>query len=309
MIAPVQPWRWIRLQIGLAVNGGIQYALLVNHPSFWPALGLTSLLIAILLLWPVPVSTSLPSDTPNGPAGADYWRGYASHVYALLPLWAGHIALSREQIDEAAAHLTQRFDSMLRQLGHQPAQDDSPYPLSSAENRLNDTLNALQQPAALQRKLSDTLQQLRHSSLRLEALSQASGDAPLAEQVMEQSRLLAQQLQSLDQEIGASCHACHLGAPAGQTGFDLAATVEDVLTNLQFQDRVSQILSHVQNDIWQLEAALHEALHSEGELPSPPDTDAWLTALKNSYTTHEQRALHNRDGGDKAPGPSDITFF
>ncbi|WP_434657269.1 hypothetical protein [Chromobacterium violaceum] len=308
MIAPVQPWRWIRLQIGLAVNGGIQYTLLINHPLFWPALGLTSLLIALLLLWPVP-AIAAPHPAHSGGGDESYWRDYASHVYALLPLWAGHIALSREQIDEAASHLTQRFDGMLRLLGHQPDQENGPYPIDSAETRMSDTLDALQQPAGLQRKLSAELQQLRQSSLQLDALAQAGGDSPHTGQIAEQARSLAQRLQALDQEIGASCHACKLGAPADIPGFDLAATVEDVLTHLQFQDRVSQILSHVQNDIWQLEASLHEALNCDGELPPPPDTDAWLSALKNSYTTHEQRALHGREGNDKAPGPSDITFF
>ncbi|MCD4506371.1 hypothetical protein LQR30_20040 [Chromobacterium piscinae] len=296
MIAPVQPWRWIRLQIGLAVNGGIQYTLLINHPLFWPALGLTSLLIALLLLWPVPIASS-PRQPVSGGGGESYWRDYTSHVYALLPLWAGHIALSREQIDEAAGHLTHRFDSMLRLLGHQPAEHGGLDAIDAAERPAAD---APQPPAERQRRLSAELQQLRQSSLKLDELAQSGGDAAHAAAIAGEARTLAQRLHALEQQIDAGFQA---------DGFDLPATVEDVLTHLQFQDRVSQILSHVQNDIWQLEASLHEALNCEDELPPPPDTEAWLSALKSSYTTHEQRALHSREGNDKAPGPSDITFF
>ncbi|MCD4486556.1 hypothetical protein LQR31_18950 [Chromobacterium vaccinii] len=299
MIAPVQPWRWIRLQIGLAVNGGIQYTLLINHPLFWPALGLTSLLIALLLLWPVPIASSAHRPVSGG-GDESYWRDYASHVYALLPLWAGHIALSREQIDEAAGNLTDRFDSMLRLLGHQPAEHDGLDSTDAAEIPAADARDAQWPPAELQRRLSAELRQLRQSSLKLDELAQSGGDAAHATTIAGEARTLAQRLHALDQQIAAGFQA---------DGFDLPATVEDILTHLQFQDRVSQILSHVQNDIWQLEASLHEALNCEGELPPPPDTEAWLSALKNSYTTHEQRALHGREGNDKAPGPSDITFF
>jgi len=303
MIAPVQPWRWIRLQIGLAVNGGIQYTLLINHPLFWPALGLTSLLIALLLLWPIPIASSPRLSVSDG-GGESYWRDYASHVYALLPLWAGHIALSREQIDEAAGHLTHRFDSMLRLLGHQPEERDGLNLIDAAEiPTADDARDAPWPPVELQRRLSVELQQLRQSSLKLDELAQSGNDAAHAREIAGEARLLAQRLHALDRQIAAGLQT------DSQAGFDLPATVEDILTHLQFQDRVSQILSHVQNDIWQLEASLHEALNCEGELPPPPDTEAWLSALKNSYTTHEQRALHGREGNDKAPGPSDITFF
>lgn len=312
MIAPVQPWRWIRLEIGLAINGAIQYALFIDHPLFWPAVGLSTLLITLLVLWP----SSAPAIAAHDGDQSAYWRSVAAHVYALLPLWAGHVALGREQIDEAALQLTARFDHMLRQLDRpSPPSDDSPHPLAAAQNKLTDALEAMQLPAPLQKQLLPQLQQLKQSGQQLALLAKnlpagEASPAAAAEQIGEQVGLLLRQLESIDADVHDSCRACQMKLDDPAASQNLQATIEEVLTHLQFQDRVNQILSHVQNDIWQLEAMLHESLNSrEDALPEPPDTEAWLTALKNSYTTHEQRALHNRDQNDKTPGASDITFF
>lgn len=275
MAAPVQPWRWVRLEIGLIVNGAIQYVLFINSPMFWPSLGLTSALILLLQLWPSrqPSAFHGAQDPGSGP----YWQGVAHHVGALLPLWAGHIALGREQIDEAASQLTCRFDSILHHLDQAP---------TAFQNHAATIGNA---------------EQLRQTQAQLEELASALPETP-------DGNALRARIQSARQQLAnmASPPAVE-SAPAG--GFDLRATVEDILLHLQFQDRVSQILANVQNDIWRLETTLHEALNSQDGLPDPPDTQAWLAALKNSYTTHEQRALHNRDKHNKTPGPSDITFF
>ncbi|QEL54216.1 hypothetical protein [Chromobacterium paludis] len=314
MTAPVQPWRWIRLEIGLAVNGGIQYALFINHPLFWPAVGLSSLLIALLLLWPAPAPAAPPpiEDVRH----ARYWRSVAEHVNALLPLWAGHVALGREQIDQAASQLTERFDHLLRQIDHAPAlPPDAVHPVAAAQDKLENALESLQLPPPLQKRLTPQLEQLKATGHQLQSLARSlieSNRVPteLSAQFAEQIGQWTLQLESLDADIHASCLACRLKQESADAPLNLQATIEEVLIHLQFQDRVNQILSHVQNDIWQLETLLHESLEYRGDdLPEPPDTEAWLSALKASYTTHEQRALHNREHHDKAQGPNDITFF
>ncbi|WP_146056772.1 hypothetical protein [Chromobacterium alticapitis] len=275
---------------------------------------MSSLLIALLLLWPIPAAA--PAPAPEDPQHAGYWHSVAAHVYALLPLWAGHIALGREQIDDAAGQLTIRFDAMLSQLGgsQDPAADPA-HPVIAAQGALSDALETLQLPPPLQKRLQPQVQQLKQAGRQLAEMVQnllGTADSPPSaiEKINEQARQLLRQLESLDGDIHASCHSCKLRMDGAPSSVDLQTTIQEVLIHLQFQDRVSQILSHVQNDIWQLETMLHEALHSGGDaLPEPPDTEAWLNALKNSYTTHEQRALHNREHNDKTPGASDITFF
>lgn len=86
--------------------------------------------------------------------------------------------------------------------------------------------------------------------------------------------------------------------------------VEDVLVSMQFQDRVGQILSHVESDIaklartlkqWQTEAA-------PARQPLIFDSATWLAELQKTYTTAEQRAIHAHDG-NAAGESSQITFF
>ncbi|MBD9391462.1 methyl-accepting chemotaxis protein [Acidovorax sp. ACV01] len=93
----------------------------------------------------------------------------------------------------------------------------------------------------------------------------------------------------------------------------LRVEIAQVLVELQFQDRVSQILCHVMQDAERLHMVLADAVArgQAGEVADPMDATAWLEALRSTYTTPEQLRLHG--GGTPAPGAaaaaSDITFF
>jgi methyl-accepting chemotaxis protein len=77
-------------------------------------------------------------------------------------------------------------------------------------------------------------------------------------------------------------------------------TVNAVLVDLQFQDRVSQIISHITDDIQRLRGCLGE--------DSVPSSREWLKHLESSYTTLEQQRAHS---GQAAAGieQSSVTFF
>ncbi|MDB6141904.1 MAG: Methyl-accepting chemotaxis protein [Pseudomonas sp.] len=77
-------------------------------------------------------------------------------------------------------------------------------------------------------------------------------------------------------------------------------TVSEVLVDLQFQDRVSQITSHITLDMNRLQDHLYDAL--------PPDSLEWMQVLESTYTTREQVLIH---GGDKHAQveQSSVTFF
>ena len=75
----------------------------------------------------------------------------------------------------------------------------------------------------------------------------------------------------------------------------------DILVNLQFQDRISQILDHVQLDMIKLTGAVESAA------PLPPSA-AWLADLEKTYTTHEQRQVHAGQQADKSL-QSQVDFF
>ncbi|PZE10005.1 methyl-accepting chemotaxis protein [Pseudomonas sp. 2023EL-01195] len=84
--------------------------------------------------------------------------------------------------------------------------------------------------------------------------------------------------------------------------------ISEVLVALQFQDRVSQMLGHMRDDIGRL------AQHLEQDDARHVDARSWLDELSSTYTTPEQHAIHHgRQGGSGIAGAShsasDITFF
>lgn len=78
--------------------------------------------------------------------------------------------------------------------------------------------------------------------------------------------------------------------------------IEHVMVALQFQDRISQILSHIAAD----QTRLNQLLNSGARLP---DTETWLDNLSRTYTTLEQQALHHGSQATRPAETADITFF
>ncbi|SEF65883.1 methyl-accepting chemotaxis protein [Thauera chlorobenzoica] len=94
-----------------------------------------------------------------------------------------------------------------------------------------------------------------------------------------------------------------------RNGAEVQQRVEGVIVHLQFQDRVSQILSAVGVDMARLagRVAEDESRRRRGELPAPIDAAAWVAELERTYTTLEQ---HGRKGAPaKAAAGGEITFF
>ena len=87
------------------------------------------------------------------------------------------------------------------------------------------------------------------------------------------------------------------------------ARIEGVLVQLQFQDRVSQILEAVRADMARLSAqvAEDEARLGGGRVPAPIDVAAWIATLERTYTTLEQHV--RRADANPASAGGDITFF
>ena len=93
----------------------------------------------------------------------------------------------------------------------------------------------------------------------------------------------------------------------------IKSEVAEAIVQLQFQDRVSQIMTHLHDNIDRCLAHL-EATPTSGEDPSrvvaahARDAEQLLAELEASYTTEEELALHT--GGSSSSKPSrDVTFF
>jgi methyl-accepting chemotaxis protein len=97
-----------------------------------------------------------------------------------------------------------------------------------------------------------------------------------------------------------------------QENLNIQKEIGGVLVALQFQDRVSQMLGQVRDNMDKLEEKLeadHDILHQGGN-PDKVDVSAWLKALQNTYTTPEQHHIHTGSGqADVADDAGEITFF
>ncbi|MFA0970937.1 methyl-accepting chemotaxis protein [Pseudomonas amygdali] len=92
-----------------------------------------------------------------------------------------------------------------------------------------------------------------------------------------------------------------------QESYGIRDEMTEVLVNLQFQDRVSQILAHVRDNIDSLHAHLLQASQSPDEAVAI-DARQWLARMESTYATDEQRRTHR---GESAAQQSsqEITFF
>lgn len=84
----------------------------------------------------------------------------------------------------------------------------------------------------------------------------------------------------------------------------IRAEIGDIMVSLQFQDRVSQILSHVCRSL----ERLHDLVKDPGG-PQTIDTEEFLKKMESFYATDEQRKVHHHAEELKAPAPQEITFF
>ncbi len=89
----------------------------------------------------------------------------------------------------------------------------------------------------------------------------------------------------------------------------IRSEVDAALVSLQFQDRVGQMLTHVGNDLAKLENHV-AALKTTGAAGPRLEVRRWLEELAGTYTTAEQRLLHEQPAlAGAAAKNSDITFF
>jgi methyl-accepting chemotaxis protein len=90
----------------------------------------------------------------------------------------------------------------------------------------------------------------------------------------------------------------------------IKSEVAEALVQLQFQDRVSQMLTHVERNIASLPALLEanrdQAVQSGA--PVPMQAASLLVELEKTYAMAEEHNVH-KGGSAAAPAEQEITFF
>jgi methyl-accepting chemotaxis protein len=87
----------------------------------------------------------------------------------------------------------------------------------------------------------------------------------------------------------------------------IQAEVGDAIVQLQFQDRVSQILSHVRENIARLPSWLDE--QAQSDKPGALDARSLLAELESTYAMAEERTLHKSTTKPAPQQAEEITFF
>ncbi len=103
------------------------------------------------------------------------------------------------------------------------------------------------------------------------------------------------------------------GAGLRSTGDAIREEIAEVLVVFQFQDRVSQILSHVREDVESLTdlIASYQGQRVGGGELMPLEVDSLVAEITARYTTDEERRNHANEAAvvAAANGDTDLTFF
>ncbi|MFA6014782.1 MAG: methyl-accepting chemotaxis protein [Gallionellaceae bacterium] len=163
--------------------------------------------------------------------------------------------------------------------------------------------------AEIGKKITATVETVNNAiSTTLEASQKfAEQDAIM---VKNSEQVIAQVLSSFEQVATGLDNSAEV---LRQENHVIGVEISDVLVSLQFQDRVSQVLMHVRNDLEKLEKhlATYEQELANGEIHAPIDARMWLNELSKTYTMPEQHVAHGGNSKVSAATNSapEITFF
>jgi len=96
-----------------------------------------------------------------------------------------------------------------------------------------------------------------------------------------------------------------------QESIGIQGEIAQALVQLQFQDRISQVMSHVRDNIGMLPQVLrdnHDDYSAQRELRAP-HPDALLGVLQKTYAMADEHAVHAGHARQLAAPADDITFF
>jgi methyl-accepting chemotaxis protein len=136
------------------------------------------------------------------------------------------------------------------------------------------------------------------SSIMKSALSVADRSAIQDKRILEVSGAVVKDVLSHVETMGDSAQQMR------HHGNVIRSDVEDLLVALQFQDRISQILQVVRDDMSKFEQ-LAQDLRTTGL----PATEVWLNHLKSTYTMNDEHRSHGEKDAPSEPQDSEITFF
>jgi hypothetical protein len=223
---------------------------------------------------------STRADSLGAPAGvsAEQARALVALSAHVLPVWARQLAGSRSQSEGAVADMLAAFAEI------------GPY-LDLASRQA--------------RQLSDALSQGPGSMAQL-AQSCESVLQPVLQSGLPEARAAVAEVMSM---IHARVDALELVAqPLAHETRMVSLQVERMYKCFQYQDRISQMMTLLHEDIERLRTAMTAPDIDAGALAP----DKWLARLESEYVMAEQHQHHHAGSVDKlhaSPDDEETTFF
>ncbi|MBI2383872.1 MAG: hypothetical protein HYV18_07370 [Gammaproteobacteria bacterium] len=99
------------------------------------------------------------------------------------------------------------------------------------------------------------------------------------------------------------------GQMPANVGDELRREINQIVTLLQFQDRMSQILRHVTGEHERLVQTIEKVRSARQEGASMVDVETWLAQGRRGYTTAEQHGAHGAQGKGGGQAADDVELF
>lgn len=195
----------------------------------------------------------------------------------VLPVWSRHLATSKAQSEQAVSQMLQAFS------------DIGPH-IDMAERQSQQITEALSPTEGGITGLAQACAQ---------ALAPLANHAQLPEGG---AQAIARALALVQNAVAA---LENISKPFAHQTQMVAQQVERMYIGLQYQDRISQMMSLLENDI----ARLRDAVNAPGA-PAPA-LDEWLKRLESQYAMAEQHNDHRAHGGaaSQSGNSQETTFF
>jgi methyl-accepting chemotaxis protein len=215
----------------------------------------------------------MPSNTDKV-ASASAAHTLVALCSGLLPVWARHLAASRSQSEVAVSEMMQAFSSI------------SPHVQLAERQSL---------------QLSEAIGQVPITGL-------AQACATAIEPLLQHPQLPSGGVEAIQSVLSLVRNAVgtleQVSQPLSQETQVVAEQVERMYMGFQYQDRISQMMSLLEEDISRLQVLM------DGDAADVPNLQHWLGRLETQYAMVDQRAIHAGEAGT-APyaGPDQETTF
>jgi ABC-type transporter Mla subunit MlaD len=211
-------------------------------------------------------------STSTAPDANDHDRALVKLCAQVLPVWARQLASSRSQSETAVAEMLGAFAEIGPHLDMATRQSGQ---ITAALAQGSDGITGLAQ--ACENELRPLV---------------AGLDAPTAAAIERVMQLINAAVDALER----------ISKPFERETQLVGQQVERMYRGFQYQDRISQMMSLLHEDIERLEKALADS-------KVDVDATAWLARLESQYVMTEQRHQHGEPGGDPAADDEETTFF